>query len=147
MEMEEEGDNVAGPSREISGQEAGMSAGRAQGAPALPSGWSTPNSELEVMAAPRSVGTQGVVHSMSAGRAQGAPAIPSGWSTPNSEVLWVELEVMAAKPQRTKAVLPVHGSQECGHTGRGPLRRLSRARQSTPHLKVASTKKEREELW
>ncbi len=74
MEMEEEGDNVAGPSREISGQEAGMSAGRAQGAPAL----------------------------------------PSGWSTPNSEVLWVELEVMAAKPQRTKAVLPVHGSQECG---------------------------------
>lgn len=107
MEMEEEGDNVAGPSREISGQEAGMSTGRAQGAPAL----------------------------------------PSGWSTPNSEVLWVELEVMAAKPQRTKAVLPVHGSQECGHTGRGPLRRLSRARQSTPHLKVASTKKEREELW
>lgn len=106
MEMEEEGDNVAGPSQEISGQEAGMSAGRAQGAPAL----------------------------------------PSGWSTHNSEVLWVELEVMAAKPQRTKAVLPVHGSQECGHTGRGPLRRLSRARQSTPHLKVASTKKEREEL-
>ncbi|XP_040516931.1 PHD finger protein 7-like [Gallus gallus] len=83
----------------------------------------------------------------SASTSQAASGPSLRWSTPNSEVLWVELEVMAAKPQRTKAVLPVHGSQECGHTGRGPLRRLSRARQSTPHLKVASTKKEREELW
>lgn len=40
------------------------------------------------------------------------------WNPRGSEVLWVGLEVMATKPQRTKAVLRERSSKECGRTER-----------------------------